>query len=314
MPFFSVIIPTYNRGESIYPTLDSVLAQTVTDFELIVVDDGSQDSTPQVLEEYSARAKDARLRLLRRENGGTCAARNSGIEAANGQYIALLDHDDLWFPWTLESYRKVIDQFNSPSFCAGSVVAMDLRSLDMNAIGREPAQTRQFGDFLASPLRDCPIYPSGWAIRADVLRSIGGFFPYHLGFEDHDLMLRLGEAPGYVQLVEPKLAVRGLHDENLSSDRQVAWFVGGLEVLLERERNGTYPGGFARARRRRAFIGAAARPLSVACVRVGRLRSAAAIYLQTFAWHLRLGKLRYLIGFPFLVLLRIFRGNSSCRK
>jgi glycosyltransferase involved in cell wall biosynthesis len=313
MPFFSVIIPTYNRGELIYPTLDSVLGQSERDFELIVVDDGSTDATLQALERYADRVNDSRLRVIRRENGGTTAARNTGMDAAAGEYIALLDHDDLLFPWTLETHRQAIEKFNHPSFCAGSITPRDSHQLKMEEIERKPLNAERFDDFLAAPARECPYYPSGWTVKADVLRSIGGFFHYNRGYEDHDLMLRLGDAQGYVRVWAPTVAVRGLHDANLSSDKHLDWFMKGLEVLMQRERDGEYPGGPGRAPPRRKFICAAARPLSLGCLRVGKARTAWTIYRETFRWHLRFGRIKFLAGFPAMALLRRFRpqGNHS---
>jgi len=97
MPQVSVVIPTYNRATLIGETLDSVLAQTYRDFEVIVVDDGSTDNTPAVI---NAGYKGL-VRYIRQENAGQAAARNTGIRIANGTYIAFLDDDDLWLPHKL---------------------------------------------------------------------------------------------------------------------------------------------------------------------------------------------------------------------
>ena len=92
-PQISVIIPTYNRGWILKEAVDSVLSQHYTDFELIVVDDGSTDNTLALLQTYKGR-----LKILQQENLGVSAARNLGIENSCGQYIAFLDSDDLWLP------------------------------------------------------------------------------------------------------------------------------------------------------------------------------------------------------------------------
>ncbi|WP_394829625.1 glycosyltransferase family 2 protein [Pendulispora albinea] len=96
----SVVVPTYNRAYCIAKTLDSVFAQTHQDFELLVVDDGSTDRTRElVLDTYG---KDPRLRYLEKINGGVSSARNHGLRAATGAFVALLDSDDWWVPWKLE--------------------------------------------------------------------------------------------------------------------------------------------------------------------------------------------------------------------
>jgi glycosyltransferase involved in cell wall biosynthesis len=93
-PFFSVVIPLYNRRDVIQATLQSVLAQTEQDFEIIVVDDGSTDNPAEVIQALH----DPRIKYLRQENKGASAARNTGIKAAQGHFIAFLDSDDVFLP------------------------------------------------------------------------------------------------------------------------------------------------------------------------------------------------------------------------
>ena len=98
MKTISVIIPAYNYARYLREAIDSVFAQTYPALELIVVDDGSTDATPEVLAAYGNR-----LRAIRQRNGGVSAARNAGISAARGEYLAFLDADDLWHPRKLEA-------------------------------------------------------------------------------------------------------------------------------------------------------------------------------------------------------------------
>lgn len=100
----SVVIPLYNKEKSIKSTLESVLEQTYTDYEIVVVDDGSTDNSVNVVNEFS----DCRIRLIRKVNGGVSSARNEGILAAKGEYIAFLDGDDLWHPLYLETLNQLI--------------------------------------------------------------------------------------------------------------------------------------------------------------------------------------------------------------
>src|SRR5215468_6433390 len=100
MPLVSVILPTYNRADTIGRAIDSVVNQTLSDWELIVVDDGSTDnSTELILERYS---REPRLKLIRQENQGFPGARNTGLRASAGKYIAFLDSDDEYLPHHLE--------------------------------------------------------------------------------------------------------------------------------------------------------------------------------------------------------------------
>lgn len=94
MPFFSVIIPVYKAEPYLRKCVDSVLEQTFRDFELILVDDGSPDSCPAICDEYAG--KDDRVQVIHKKNGGVSSARNAGIRAAVGEYLAFLDSDDYW--------------------------------------------------------------------------------------------------------------------------------------------------------------------------------------------------------------------------
>src|SRR5438874_2268449 len=114
MPLFSVIIPAYNRATLIGQTLDSVFAQNRNDMEVIVVDDGSTDGTLDIVARYGDR-----VRILQQSNKGPGAARNAGLRAATGDYVAFLDSDDVWFPWTAQTYATVIAQNDHPAFVAG---------------------------------------------------------------------------------------------------------------------------------------------------------------------------------------------------
>jgi glycosyltransferase involved in cell wall biosynthesis len=104
-PFFSVVVPVYNRAHILKRSLDSVLAQGEQDFEIVVVDDGSKDDPKTVVDALG----DARVRYVRRPNGGGGAARNTGIDAARGAFIAFLDSDDVFLPHHLGAMRKLLE-------------------------------------------------------------------------------------------------------------------------------------------------------------------------------------------------------------
>ena len=112
MPFFSVVIPTYNRAHLISDTIQSVIQQYFTDWELLLVDDGSEDNTKEVIEAISK--TDKRIRYIYQENAERSAARNNGIKHAKGQYICFLDSDDQYLPNHFETFKHEIDKLNSP--------------------------------------------------------------------------------------------------------------------------------------------------------------------------------------------------------
>ena len=107
----SVVIPLYNKEQSIAATIQSVLAQTYTDYEIIVVDDGSTDNSLKVVQERVSELENERVRIIHQENAGVSAARNKGILESKGKYIAFLDADDLWAPNYLATLAALIADF-----------------------------------------------------------------------------------------------------------------------------------------------------------------------------------------------------------
>lgn len=111
MPELSIIIPVYNAAKTIRDCLDSLLHQSFADFELIVVDDGSSDASPTIIDEYAAR--DARIVPIHKVNAGVSAARNDGLEHASGQWITFVDSDD----WVADNFFPTLDNSNDIVFC-----------------------------------------------------------------------------------------------------------------------------------------------------------------------------------------------------
>lgn len=117
-PRVSVVIPLYNKARSISATLASVLGQTVADFEVVVVDDGSTDGSADIV----SRFRDSRLRLIEQANAGGSAARNRGIAEAHSDLIAFIDADDLWFPHFLQTVLALHDRFPQAGACSTAFV------------------------------------------------------------------------------------------------------------------------------------------------------------------------------------------------
>jgi glycosyltransferase involved in cell wall biosynthesis len=129
-PRVSVIIPVYNGEPTIGAAIQSVLAQTFRDFEIIVVDDGSTDATASILERFASR-----ITIIKQANRGFCDARNAGIANSQGGYLALLDADDTWLPSKLEKTIAVLDR--SPQ-----VVLVCTDVINQDAAGRASAPRR----------------------------------------------------------------------------------------------------------------------------------------------------------------------------
>lgn len=116
----SVIIPTYNRARYIREAVDSVLAQTYNNTEIIVVDDGSTDNTKEILNHYGSK-----IRYIYQKNSGPSASRNKGIKQSNGEVIAFLDSDDIWLPEKLELQVKLIQQSQNIGLVSGGIYMAD---------------------------------------------------------------------------------------------------------------------------------------------------------------------------------------------
>ena len=110
--FFSIIIPLYNKEHYVKATIDSVLAQSFKDWEVIIINDGSTDRSSDIILQY----KDDRIKYIERENRGVSATRNQGIKIAKGEFIAFLDADDLWHPKFLETLYSLTQQYPEYSF------------------------------------------------------------------------------------------------------------------------------------------------------------------------------------------------------
>lgn len=106
-PLFSVLVPAYNIESLIRQTLESALAQTIQDLEIVVVDDGSSDKTTEVVHSFT----DPRIRLIHQANAGVSAARNRAIAEARGKYVAFLDGDDVWLPFHLETALRFFEAY-----------------------------------------------------------------------------------------------------------------------------------------------------------------------------------------------------------
>lgn len=296
---FSVIIPTYNRAALLHHTLDSVLAQTLSSCEIIVVDDGSTDQTEQVVA-----ALGGKIRFLRQPNLGPGAARNLGAGLAAGQYLTFLDSDDLWFPWTLETYQKIIKQNQSPSFLAGKPFRFQEESELQKATGGEP-KSNSFPDYLASGDEWRWWGASSFVVRREAFAAVGGFTPEPVNGEDADLALRLGVSQGFVQVTSPVTFAYREHASSVMSNHPKT--LAGLWLAIHAEQAGQYPGGQARAQERWRILTRHGRPATVDCLRLGSRKEAWQLYRAMFRWNWTLGNLHFLIGFPIRASARLIQ-------
>lgn len=189
MAFITVVLPVFNRAEVVSRAIESVLGQTFSDFELVVVDDGSIDETPKLL----ARFVDPRIAVLRvPTNGGACAARNLGIEAARGEIVCFLDSDDVYLPQKLERVVAHFAARPSLDLLVDSFVSRKTRSDGQRLKSkRNPPglSGRAFRDAVFQ--RRIAKATTALSIRKQALREVGAFDPALRRRQDLDLVLRL---------------------------------------------------------------------------------------------------------------------------
>ena len=218
LPLVSAIVPTYNRAACLGRALASVLSQDYRPLELVVIDDGSGDATPAVIAEFRALAANARHGAvdfidLRQDNRGVSAARNAGIRAAHGEWIALLDSDDEWRPEKLS--RQMADLAAHPGLRIGQTGEIWIRrGVRVNP----PERLRKTaGDLFAASLDRCAISPSAAVMRRGLLDEVGLFDESYPACEDYELWLRIACRHAVGLLDEPLLVKHGGHEDQLSA-------------------------------------------------------------------------------------------------
>ena len=223
-PIVSVVIPTYNRGWIIKEAIASVLAQTFADFELIVVNDGSTDNTRTLLDGYDE------MIVLNQANKGVSAARNRGIAAARGTYVAFLDSDDLWLP------EKLFVQLAFFQANPEALVCQTQETWIKNGqrIYPKHRHQKQSGLFFERSLELCLVSPSAVMMKKDLFADVGVFDEELPACEDYDLWLRVGARIPIFLIDEPLVIKRGGHADQLSSNTGLDKYrIQSIKKLLE---------------------------------------------------------------------------------
>lgn len=189
-PFFSIIIPLYNKEKHIKSTIESVLAQTFQNFEIIVVNDGSTDNSEAVVNSIF----DSRIRIFNIKNRGVSSARNYGIKKAISQLIVLLDADDYWLPWHLEDLKWLFETFPHCGLYAKAYAKRDEKHLYKLRFHKVPKIKNWHGvldDFFESSLKACIAHSSSVMIPKSSFDKVGYFNENYNSGEDTDLWIRL---------------------------------------------------------------------------------------------------------------------------
>jgi glycosyltransferase involved in cell wall biosynthesis len=213
----SIIVPTYNRAHLVTETINSILAQTFKDFELIVVDNESTDNTEEVIKSYT----DGRIKYFRHQNNGLVAVnRNYGISKANGEYIAFCDDDDLWMPEKLERQVKLLDLNKELGLVYSDSYIMDENgNLERYTL---LSSSKLFRGNVFDKLFQSDFIPMLTVmIRREALSKVGTFDPKYIIAQDYDLWLRIAEHYP-IDFTEEPLAKYRIHGGSVIRNRELA--------------------------------------------------------------------------------------------
>jgi glycosyltransferase involved in cell wall biosynthesis len=205
-PAVTIVIPTYNRVEWLGATLDSVAAQTFTDFEVVVVDDGSTDGT----REYIA-SRPERILYAWQPNQGVAEARNHGLRVLHSEFVAFLDSDDLWEPAFLEEAVGQLCRQPNLALVFSRFTSMDVAGRILVSHNKRPFG----GDVTQELFNSTFIHTSAVVARAHAIRDAGGFDSRLSHNEDYDLWLRLSLRHEFGLIPKP-LCIRRCHPNSLA--------------------------------------------------------------------------------------------------
>ena len=208
-PKVSIIIPTYNQSQYLEEAVESVLNQTYKNIEIIIVDDGSTDNTPEVIKSF-----DNKIIYIQQKNKGASGARNTGIKKANGQYIAFLDSDDLWLKNKLEKQIKFIQ--NNPEI--GLLGTGCYQMIDINKMIYKKIFPAKNEILQKDLIKYNPFIQSSVMIKKDVFNSIGLYDEKFKESEDYDLWLRIAQKYKVANL-EQALVTKKYYAEGLSKHK-----------------------------------------------------------------------------------------------
>ncbi|MHB8233254.1 MAG: glycosyltransferase family 2 protein [Solirubrobacteraceae bacterium] len=235
---FSVVIAAYQAADTVAEAIGSVLSQTCQDFEVHVVDDGSSDDTAKIAGAIAER--DARVNVHRQANGGPSAARNTGIAASTGEFVSMLDSDDLWLPDYLHEMGRALDLGADVGFAYTEAWAYDERGgrfLKTTAMARQhpPAQTIAHERFLSELIQRNFVY-NAVTVRRSVLEKVGGYDTAMTHGEDYELWLRIANSGFNAARVPGPLAIKRDSPGSLSEDEaaMAAGVAQAYRAVLER--------------------------------------------------------------------------------
>lgn len=206
MPFFSIIIPLFNKENFIESTLKSVLNQSFIDFEVLIVNDGSTDKS----EEKALKFKDTRIQYFYKENGGVSSARNFGIEKVQSDYITFIDADDYWHPDFLQEMFKNSNRFPDLKVFSAAIEVETSKKIILSSYSIEKTDDYQIVNYFDASLKETVICTSCAVFHKSVFEKAGLFDIQLKSGEDTDMWIRIGLI--YPVLFSWKILARYVYD------------------------------------------------------------------------------------------------------
>ncbi|MBM4135056.1 MAG: glycosyltransferase [Nitrospira sp.] len=279
---FSVVIPAYNAEQYVREALDSVARQTFTEYEIVVVDDGSSDGTPKQVACWAVDHPRIELRVIQQEHGGIGRARNAGVRGATGTYVAFLDVDDLWMERKLETVALYCQQPKAVElFCHDEWLEENGR--------RRRLRYGPYATYRQLLFKGNCLSTSATVVRRTKLLEVGGFSdnPRFNGVEDYELWLRLARTGCCIEYIHEPLGIYRVHGRGITSriEEHCAHYLNVLEAHFESWQPQTAYCRCLMRRRRAAVLRGAGR----ASLKVGRHREARLWFMKSllqdpFSW------------------------------
>ncbi|MFN3754750.1 glycosyltransferase family 2 protein [Flavobacterium sp.] len=188
MPYFSIVIPVFNKEKFVGKTLKSVLEQTCTDIEIIIINDGSTDNSESVIQTF----QDNRIRYFSKTNEGVAIARNFGIEKATSDFICFLDADDFWYPKFLETMKSTIEKLPEQKVLACAIEIETENKTFAAKYSIDKKADFEIVDFFDASQKECVLWTSSSVFHQSVFENIGQFDINIKKGEDTELWIRVG--------------------------------------------------------------------------------------------------------------------------
>ena len=208
MPFFSVIIPVFNKEKFIEATLKSVLNQIFIDFEILIINDGSTDNSAQLIKGFD----DPRIRYYYKENSGVSSARNDGIEKAQSNYISFIDADDYWYPDFLEEMYKIIQKHPEQKVFSAAIEIETSKKVIPASYSIIKTNDHEIVNYFTASYKETVICTSCAVFHKSIFEETGNFDIAIKSGQDTDLWIRIGM--NFPVVFSWKILARYVYDEN----------------------------------------------------------------------------------------------------